>query len=96
MLHAHVEVTNTGNAAGEEVVQLYFGVPGSPVERAPKQLAAFARVALRPGETKTVTFQVGALVPFGEEVSVKVDVDPVQGETNTANNTAEYPVIFSL
>ena len=28
--------------------------------------------------------------------SVKVDVDPVQGETNTANNTAEYPVIFSL
>jgi hypothetical protein len=25
-----------------------------------------------------------------------VDVDPVLGETNTTNNTAEYPVIFSL
>jgi hypothetical protein len=49
-----------------------------------------------PGETKAVTFQVGTLVPFGETVSVKVDVDPVQGETNTANNTFEYPVIFSL
>jgi hypothetical protein len=43
-----------------------------------------------------VRFQVGTLVPFGETVSVKVDVDPVQGETNTTNNTFEYPVIFSL
>ena len=49
-----------------------------------------------PGETETVTFPVGTLVPFGESVTVKVDVDPVQGETNTANNTFEYPVIFSL
>lgn len=49
-----------------------------------------------PGEIKTVTFQVGALVPFGEKTTVKVDVDPVPGETNTANNTAEYPVIFTL
>ncbi len=49
-----------------------------------------------PGETKTVRFRVGALVPFGEQTTVKVDVDPVPGETNTSNNTAEYPVIFSL
>jgi hypothetical protein len=49
-----------------------------------------------PGETKTVTFQIGSLVPFGEEVSVRIDVDPVEGETNTANNTFEYPVIFTL
>lgn len=49
-----------------------------------------------PGETKPVTFQVGALVPFGEQIALKVDVDPVQGETNTANNSYEYPVIFTL
>ena len=49
-----------------------------------------------PGETKSVQFRVGDLVPFGEQISVKVDVDPVQGETNTANNTFEYPVIFTL
>jgi CARDB len=49
-----------------------------------------------PGETKAVTFRVGALVPFGEQTAVKVDVDPVAGETNTTNNTAEYPVIFTL
>ncbi|MDQ3671941.1 MAG: hypothetical protein M3364_05825, partial [Actinomycetota bacterium] len=49
-----------------------------------------------PGETKAVTFQIGALVPFGEQIALKVDVDPVQGETNITNNTFEYPVIFSL
>ena len=49
-----------------------------------------------PGETKAVTFQVGALVPFGEQIKIKVDVDPVEGETNTANNSFEYPVIFTL
>jgi CARDB len=48
------------------------------------------------GETKTVTFRVGALVPFGEQTTVKVDVDPVDGETNTSNNSYEYPVIFTL
>jgi len=49
-----------------------------------------------PGEVKSVILKVGALVPFGEQTSVKVDVDPVPGETNTANNTAEFPVIFTL
>jgi hypothetical protein len=49
-----------------------------------------------PGETVLLPFEVGTLVPFGETVSVKVDVDPVPGETRTTNNTAEYPVIFSL
>jgi len=48
-----------------------------------------------PGEVRTVTFRVGGVVPF-DQSSVKVDVDPVLGETNTTNNTAEYPVIFTL
>jgi hypothetical protein len=35
-------------------------------------------------------------VPIGEPVSVQVAVQPVQGETNKGNNSAEFPVIFSL
>jgi CARDB protein len=66
----------------------------------PKQPDSIVKTAtipiIDPGETKAVTFSIGALVPFGEKTSVKVDVDPVPGETNTANNTAEYPVIFTL
>jgi CARDB protein len=66
----------------------------------PKQPDPIVKTATLPiieaGETKSVVFTVGALVPFGEQTSVKVDVDPVPGETNTTNNTAEYPVIFTL
>jgi hypothetical protein len=48
------------------------------------------------GETKTVTFKDFPSVPFGEKTTVQVSVKPVQGEQNTSNNSAEYPVIFSL
>ena len=59
-VEATVEVTNAGAVAGEEVVQLYVGTEGSKVERAPKELRAFARVALAPGETRTVRLSVPA------------------------------------
>ena len=66
----------------------------------PKQPDPIVKTATIPiidaGETKTVTFAIGALVPFGEQTTVKVDVDPVPGETNTSNNSYEYPVIFTL
>jgi beta-glucosidase len=57
-LEATVAVTNAGTVAGEEVVQLYVGTEGSKVERAPKELRAFGRVALGPGETRTVRLSV--------------------------------------
>jgi beta-glucosidase len=57
-LVATVDVTNTGNVGGEEVVQLYVAAYGSAVERAPKELKAFARVALAPGETRAVRLEV--------------------------------------
>jgi beta-glucosidase len=47
-------VTNTGKVAGKEVVQLYVAYPDAKVERCKKELKAFAKVALAPGETKTV------------------------------------------
>jgi beta-glucosidase len=59
-LEATVEVTNAGAIQGEEVVQLYVATEGSKVERAPKELKAFARVALSPGETRTVRLSVPA------------------------------------
>ena len=57
-LAATVDVTNTGSAAGDEVVQLYVAARGSAVERAKKELKAFARISLQPGETKTVRLAV--------------------------------------
>jgi len=51
---AHVEVTNTGARAGDEVVQLYTHQRSSRVKRPLKTLRAFARVHLAPGETRRV------------------------------------------
>ena len=49
-----------------------------------------------PGETKSITFKDFPEVPFGEKTTVQVSVKPVPGEQNTTNNSAEYPVVFSL
>lgn len=52
---ATVELTNTGNRAGAEVVQLYVAPPAdTPLPRPPQELKAFAKVTLAPGETRTV------------------------------------------
>jgi beta-glucosidase len=53
-VRAWVRVTNTGQRAGDEVVQLYTRRRGSRVEEPLKTLRAFARVHLRPGETRLV------------------------------------------
>ncbi|WP_150265164.1 glycoside hydrolase family 3 protein [Paenibacillus tepidiphilus] len=49
-------VTNTGDRAGEEVVQLYGHAEHSRVKRPLKQLLAFRRILLQPGETAEVSF----------------------------------------
>jgi beta-glucosidase len=51
-----VDVRNTGSRAGDEVVQLYVHDQVSSVTRPIKQLRAFERVTLAPGEGRTVTF----------------------------------------
>jgi beta-glucosidase len=59
-VRASVDVTNAGARAGEEVVQLYVGFPGSKVDRPVKLMRGFERVALGPGQTKRVTLSVKA------------------------------------
>ena len=51
---------------------------------------------INPGEQKTVAFHNLGQVQFATRTTVKVDVQPVPGEKNAANNSAQYPVIFSL
>ncbi len=51
---------------------------------------------INPGEQQTVTFRNLGQVQFATRTSVKVDTKAVPGEKNTSNNSAQYPVIFSL
>jgi len=54
-----VPVTNTGDRAGAEVVQLYVSDPGCTVARPEKELKGFRKVWLEPGETKNVEITIG-------------------------------------
>ena len=56
MLTVTVAVKNTGSIAGKEIVQLYVGDDKCSVLRPVKELKHFAKVALAPGEEKSVTF----------------------------------------
>jgi beta-glucosidase len=60
IIQVNVEVTNTGKRSGDEVVQLYIRHLNSTVVRPQKELKAFQRVALRPGERKTILLQLKA------------------------------------
>ena len=50
-----VDITNTGAVAGKEIVQVYVHDRQSKLVRPPKELKGFAKIALQPGETKTVS-----------------------------------------
>ena len=57
-LKVSVDVTNTGDVAGKEVVQLYIGDDQSSVVRPVKELKGFRKIDLEPGQTRTVTFDI--------------------------------------
>ncbi|MCR4393322.1 MAG: glycoside hydrolase family 3 C-terminal domain-containing protein [Dehalococcoidales bacterium] len=55
-INISIEITNTGRRYGKEVVQLYVSDLASKVARPPRELKAFTKIGLEPGETKIVSF----------------------------------------
>lgn len=55
---AQLTVTNTGKRFGTEVVQLFFDDPVAEIARPVIQLLGFAKVALEPGQKKTLNFKI--------------------------------------
>ena len=54
-----VDVTNTGEIDGEEVIQMYIRIVNAKVRRPLKDLRGFERVMIKAGQTKTVTMKLG-------------------------------------
>jgi hypothetical protein len=90
-LSFQVLVKNSG-ASQETQVKVSLTVQQSPQPVRRQQTIDI----INPGETKTVIFPFRAPPSFGTRTAVKVNVEPVAGEANTSNNTAEYPIIFTL
>jgi beta-glucosidase len=60
MINLTCRVTNTGDRRGKEVVQLYVGDPAASVARPVRELKAFTKIDLDPGETTMVEFALTA------------------------------------
>jgi hypothetical protein len=86
-----VAVANGGDSQEVKIV-VTLTIQQSPTPIVKKQTIDI----INPEETKTVVFRDFPSVDFGERRIMRVDVDPVPGEAKTDNNSAEYPVIFSL
>ncbi len=92
-----VDVTNAGQRAGDEVVQLYLRDVVSSVTRPVKELKGFQRVTLKPGETKAVAFTVGrdalGFWKTGKEFVVEPGkFDVTVGGSSAAGLTASFDV----
>ena len=59
-LKVSVDVANTGDYDGAEVVQLYIADPEASIDRPAKELKGFEKVFLKAGQKKTVTFEIDA------------------------------------
>ena len=58
-IHVSVDVQNTGAQPGDEVVQVYIHQCAGSASRPVRELKGFRRIALAPGEIKTVQFALG-------------------------------------
>ena len=94
-----VPVTNTGSRAGSETVQLYVSAVKSKVERPVKELKAFQKVYLQPGETRSVTLIIGtdALSYYDETASDwRADAGKYEALIGTASNNLPVKCSFQL
>jgi beta-glucosidase len=85
-----IDVTNTGERDGDEIVQLYIRDMVSSVTRPIQELKDFSRIHLKKGETKTVKFLITAdkLQYYG--IDMKRIVEPGEFEVQVGRNSADY------
>ena len=93
-----VDVTNSGSVAGDVVAQLYSHQRSGSASRPVRQLEGFQRVALQPGESRTLRFRLGRdELQFWSPASKRWVVEPSiydvwVGENSTADLHAELTI----
>ncbi|HEX5787772.1 MAG TPA: glycoside hydrolase family 3 N-terminal domain-containing protein [Woeseiaceae bacterium] len=84
-----VRVTNTGDRRGDETVQLYVRDLVSSVTRPVKELKAFERVTLEPGESREVRFTLGPEALHMWNIDMERVVEPGEFDIMTGPNSAD-------
>jgi beta-glucosidase len=84
-----VDVTNTGNRFGTEVVQLYIRDLVSSVTRPVKELKGFQKIKLQAGETKTVALNITPELLAFYDVNMKCVVEPGEFAIMVGNSSRD-------
>jgi beta-glucosidase len=91
------DVTNSGQASGDEIAQLYVGYHGSSVQRAPKDLKGFQRVHLDPGETKNVSLTLRASdLAYWDLASSAWMLEPITYTVMVGSSSRDLPLMGSF
>ncbi len=85
-----VEVSNTGDVSGDEVVQMYIRDKLSSVTRPVKELKGFKRITLEPGETKTVTLSITPEKLQFYDINMERVVEPGEFEIMVGTNSVDF------
>lgn len=88
-LTASVQVTNTGNRAGSEVVQLYLRDRVGSVTRPVKELRGFEKIFLQPGESRTIHFPIDAAMLRFYNADLKLVAEPGEFDVMTGTNSRD-------
>jgi beta-glucosidase len=88
-----VDVTNSGDRAGDEVVQVYVRDLYSSVTRPVKELKAFRRITLEPGEKRTVTFDIGVEQLAFFDRAMEWVVEPGEFELLVGSSSAQLEAV---
>ncbi len=84
-----VDVKNTGKLAGQEVVQMYIRDLVSSVTRPVKELKGFSKIALEPGETKTVALSISPEHLSFTNIDMVCTVEPGDFEIMVGNSSRD-------
>lgn len=93
IVEVSLDIKNTGNRTGDEVVQLYLSNDQSNFTRPIKQLKSFTRISLEPGETKTVTFQITPNeLYFYNETTLRYEVESGAYTVRVGGSSGNLPL----
>ncbi len=91
------DVTNTSKTAGDEIAQVYVSEQNPSVPRPPRELKAFERVHLEPGQTKTVELALDASAfAFFDAPSMFWKVNPHNFDISLGTSSRDLPLHQSL
>jgi beta-glucosidase len=91
-----VDITNTGRCAGDEVVQMYIHDRVSSVTRPVKELKGFRRIALEPGQTRTVSLEITPEHLAFYDIDMKCVVEPGEFEIMVGNSSRDQDLQRTL